>query len=141
MNKSNKILAFLILVSIIAIPATVFAQTATSTALSPTGFEKFCNAKDGLASCIQKIYLLSLGLGAIVALLMIVLAGYRYMTAGGNAPQVEAAKDSIASAFIGLIIIFVAFILLSLINPDLVRFKNFDKTLELPAIPEVKVDK
>jgi len=133
-------IAIFFVISIFAIaPLYTFAETpAATTALSQTDFEKFCNVTDGLASCIQKIYLLSLGLGAIVALLMIVLAGYRYMTAGGNGAQVESAKDSFESAFIGLIIIFTAFILLSLINPDLVRFKNFDKTLKLP---EIKVGK
>ena len=107
---------------------------ATTTVTSTTGFEQICNRDAGLASCIQKIYLLSLGLGSIVALLMIVLAGYSYMTAGGNAQQVESAKGSFESAFIGLIIIFVAFILLNLINPDLVRLRNFDRTLTLPEI-------
>lgn len=133
--KTRHIVLFIVVSFFLIAPLYTFAETpTTTTALAETGFEKFCNAKDGLAPCIQKIYLLSLGLGAIVALLMVVLAGYRYMTAGGNATQVESAKDSLGSAFIGLIIIFVAFILLSLINPDLVRFKNFDKTLKLPEI-------
>lgn len=95
-----------------------------------TGFETICNREAGLAPCIQKIYLFSLGLGALIAMFMVVLAGYRYMTAQGNAEQVESAKGAFASAFIGLIIIFIAFILLYLINPDLVKFKK----LELPPI-------
>jgi len=100
------------------------AQTVPS-----TGF--FCKSDDGIAVCIKKIYLFSLGFGALVAFLMIVLAGYRYLTASGNAQQVEGAKDAFASAFIGLIIIFVAFILLYLINPDLVKFQP----LKLPDLP------
>jgi hypothetical protein len=96
--------------------------TATTTA---TGFEGICSKTAGLPKCIQQLYLLALGLGALVAVLMIVLAGYRYMTASGNAQQVESAKDAFTSAFIGLIIIFVAYILLYLINPDLVTFRNF----------------
>jgi hypothetical protein len=46
------------------------------------------------------------------------------MTAAGNAQQVENAKDAFASSFIGLIIIFIAFILLYLINPDLVQLRQ-----------------
>lgn len=99
-----------------------------------TGFEQICSKAAGLASCVQQLYVLALGLGALIALLMIILAGYRYMTASGNATQVQSAKDAFASAFVGLIIIFVAFILLHTINPDLTRFKDFSKTLTLPEI-------
>ncbi len=89
-----------------------------------TGFEDICSRKVPLATCVQKLYLLSLGLGSIVALLMIILAGYRYMTAQGNAQQIEKAKEAFGSAFIGLVVLFIAFILLYLINPDLVQFKE-----------------
>ncbi len=102
---------------------------ASAQEVAKTGFEDICARDAGLAKCIQQLYLLALGLGAIVALLMIVLAGYRYMTAAGNAQQVENAKEAFASAFIGLIVIFIAFILLYLINPDLVKFKG----LQLPG--------
>lgn len=101
------------------------ASAANENAMVATGFEKICSKELGIGVCIQQIYLLALGLGAIVALLMIILAGYRYMTAKGNASQVENAKEALTSAFIGLIIIFVAFILLYLINPDLVKFRKF----------------
>lgn len=99
-----------------------FAQTPAPA--SKTGFEDICPRGEGIAKCVQQIYILALGLGSLVALLMIVLAGYRYMTAAGNAQQVESAKEAFASAFIGLIVIFVAFILLYLINPDLVKFRG-----------------
>lgn len=107
--------------------------------LGPTGFEDICSKptsdgkQGGLAQCIQRLYLFSLGIGGFIAFAMIVLAGYRYMTAAGNSSQVEGAKEAFASAFIGLVIIFVAFILLNLINPDLVRFPQFQK-LELGKI-------
>lgn len=103
------------------VPGIVFAQTAGQ--VPGTGFEDICSRGISLPKCVQNIYLLSLGLGAVIALSMLVLAGYRYMTAAGNAQQVESAKESFAAAFIGLIILFIAFILLNLINPDLVRFK------------------
>lgn len=116
----NKI-AIIIILPLLAVFQTVAGQTAVP---ELTGFEQICNRVDGIAVCLQKIYIFALGFGSLIALLMIVLAGYRYMTASGNAEQVESAKDSFASAFIGLIIIFIAFILLYLINPDLVGFRN-----------------
>ena len=127
-----KLLAVIVLLQIF-LPYSVLAQSQRAEA-PPTGFEQVCNrfppVSDGIASCIKKIYLFSLGLGALVGLLMLVTAGYRYMTAAGNAEQVQTAKDTFESTFKGIIIIFIAFILLYLINPDLVEFTK----LSLPPI-------
>ena|SRR3989344_5037321 len=125
-KKTVKILVYLALVSIFFLSF----NAASAQGLGPTGFERICEPGIGIAGCLQKIYLFSLGFGSVIALFLIVLAGYRYMTAQGSAEQVQSAKDSFSSAFIGLIVIFVAFILLYVINPDLVRFKR----LELPDI-------
>lgn len=130
----NFIIATVIVLPFLVLPASAQVQRADA---PPTGFEAICNQalvkSQGLAGCINKIYLFSLGLGALIALLMLVTAGYRYMTAAGNAEQVQTAKDTFVSTFTGLIIIFIAFILLYLINPDLVQLN----TLRLPKI-EIK---
>ena len=123
-----KLKVFIALI-IIFLPLLASAQD-----LPDTGFKDICSKGVGLGVCIQKLYLLSLGLAAILALLMIVIAGYRYMTAAGNAQAVQGAKDAFASAFIGLLIIFIAFILLYLINPDLTKFRDLKQILPLPVI-------
>jgi hypothetical protein len=79
---------------------------------------------EALGKCIVAIYKWSLGASVILALLMIIFAGYLYITAGGNAQQVSTAKEFFAGAIIGLIILFAAVIILRTINPELV---NFDK--------------
>lgn len=126
----NKNLIFGVVFVLAVMGLLVFQGATAQTEAPKTGFENICPRDKGIAVCVQQIYVLALGLGSIVALLMIVLAGYRYMTAAGNAQQVENAKEAFASAFIGLIVIFVAFILLYLINPDLVKFQGlkFPKT-------------
>ena len=46
-------------------------------------------------------------------------------------------SESFASAFVGLIVLFVAFIILNTINPDLTNFQDlasFDSKLEIPPI-------
>ncbi|MDP3741048.1 MAG: pilin [bacterium] len=133
--KRNKNLVFgAVFVLLVFASLFVFQGASAQTTAGPTGFENICGrdaqGNYNIGTCVQQIYILALGLGAIVALLMIILAGYRYMTASGNAQQVEGAKEAFASAFIGLIVIFVAFILLYLVNPDLVRFRG----LTFPAI-------
>ena len=132
-NKTSTFIYLLMLVVVLAVqlwPGLTYAAEPARQEAPKTGFELICTKTIGLAGCIAKIYLFSLGAGALIALLMVVLAGYRYMTAGGNAEQVSAAKESLEMAFKGLIIIFVGFILLYLINPDLVQFKP----LQLPNL-------
>ncbi|MBI4049829.1 MAG: hypothetical protein HY398_00065 [Candidatus Doudnabacteria bacterium] len=113
-----------------------FFALAAESGLGDTGFETVCKKGGELAlgACIANIYKLSLGLGAVVALFMTILAGYRYMNAAGNAEQVESAKESFTYAITGLIILFVAYALLYTINPDLVKFRKVGDIGKLPAI-------
>ncbi len=131
-NKTVNAIYIAVLVVVLVVQLWPALASAENRADAPaTGFESICRLKDdnhrfiqgALYPCIGQIYVFSLGAGALIALLMVVLAGYRYMTAGGNAEQVSTAKESLDMAFKGLIIIFVGFILLYLINPDLVQFK------------------
>jgi len=84
------------------------------------------NEFNTLPMCINQIYVWSLGIAALLALLMTVVGGYAYMTASGNAEQAEKGKEYIWGAAIGLALLFSAYLLLRIINPDLVnlRFGN-----------------
>jgi hypothetical protein len=50
-----------------------------------------------------------LGLLGILALIIILIGGFRWMTSGGNEENVEGAKKTIGAGIIGLIIIFFAY--------------------------------
>ena len=50
-----------------------------------------------------------LGLLAIIFIILMILAGYNWMTAGGEEQKVTKAKDTIQAAIIGLIIIVAAY--------------------------------
>jgi len=79
-----------------------------------------CSGLENLASCIVNIYRWALGVAVLLALVMIIFAGYLYMTAGGDAQRVASAKEKFTNAFIGIIILFAAVLILRTINPDLV---------------------
>jgi hypothetical protein len=80
------------------------------------------NVSSALPKCVNQIYVWSLGVSVLLAMLMIVLGGYYIMTAGGNAEQSSKGKEYITSALIGVVILFAAYLLLNEINPDLVNF-------------------
>ena len=81
------------------------------------------NKLSSLPRCINQVYVWSLGIGALLALLMTVLGGYYYMTSAGNAEQASKGTEMIWGAVIGLVLLFGAYLLLNTINPDLVNLK------------------
>ena len=58
---------------------------------------------------------------AILAVFMIIVAGFQWVTAYGNPSKIEDARDRIFMAILGLILAFSAWIILNTINPALVN--------------------
>jgi len=50
----------------------------------------------------------ALGMLGLVAVVMIILGGYKWMTAGGNEESITQAKQLISAAVVGLIIVLLA---------------------------------
>ena len=78
----------------------------------------------GPSSMVGSIIYASLGLLGTLFLVLIVYAGYLWMTAGGEEQQIEKAKSYIKNSVIGLIIVLAAFgitrfVLGSLLNATL----------------------
>ncbi len=82
------------------------------------------NRAVALPKCINQVYVWSLGISALLAILMVVLGGYYYMTSAGNAENATKGVEMIWSAVIGLALLFGAYLLLNTINPDLVKFNT-----------------
>ena len=55
----------------------------------------------------------------IIFIILIILAGYKWMTAGGNQEKVSEAKSSIKSSIIGLIVVVGAYAIWELISSQL----------------------
>ena len=60
-----------------------------------------------------------IGLAALVCVVMLIAAGYSYMTAGGDEGKVGKATKTLTNAIIGLVICFVAVMLVNFV------LKNF----------------
>ncbi|HEY4502546.1 MAG TPA: hypothetical protein VJH21_01810 [Candidatus Paceibacterota bacterium] len=63
-------------------------------------------------------------IAGFLAVIMIVIAGFEYMTTDAVSGKSDA-KDRIVSALSGLFLILLSFILLSIINPDILSFSLF----------------
>jgi hypothetical protein len=62
-----------------------------------------------IRTIIANIIAAALGLLGIIFLVLIVVAGFKWMTAAGNGEQVDSAKSQLTQAIIGLFIILAAY--------------------------------
>jgi len=75
-----------------------------------------CNlTQKGFGSVIQGVVVLIVVLAVIVALLYLLYGGIKWITSKGEKTEVEAARNHITAAIAGLIVVFLAIFILSII--------------------------
>jgi hypothetical protein len=68
-------------------------------------------------SCVfGKVITYALGLAGIVLFILLISAGFKFITSGGDPKAIEGAKKTLTYAIIGLIIILVSYLVLVLIK-------------------------
>ena len=73
---------------------------------------------------INAVYKFGIWAVGIAALLMIAIGAYMYITSAGNNSSMEKAKGVITDAIVGLVLALGAYLLLYIINPDLVKISK-----------------
>jgi hypothetical protein len=142
-------------------PVLVYAQpagvppAASSTTTATTGLPEYSGVEssikdylctpsepaDGkdLERCINRLYRFGITIGAIALVLIIVFAGYMYIT-GGETGKGKA-KGMIMNALVGMAILLGSFVLLYFINPSLVAFRPIQPPIfdaaDLPSCEEI----
>ena len=76
-----------------------------------------------LGDYIKKIYLYLVGIGGLIATVLIIKGGFEWTTSAGNPTRLTSAKSSITGALMGLFLLLGSYTLLYTINPDLLRLK------------------
>lgn len=85
-------------------------------------------------SYIMAIYKFGLWTIGIAALLMITIGGFMYLTSAGNTSQTGKAKGIIYDAIAGIILALSSWLLLYVINPDLVRIQPLKPLAGAPGL-------
>lgn len=76
---------------------------------------------NSLVTYIENVYKFGIAIVAVLALFMIVLGSFNYIvTSAGNASKMGDAKDMILKAVEGLVLALAAYLILFIINPDLI---------------------
>lgn len=76
-----------------------------------------------LANYIIAIFKYSTGVIGIIAAIVLMMAGIIWLTAAGNQEQIGSARKMIGGGLMGLVLTFGAFIILSMVNTNLVNLK------------------
>lgn len=82
---------------------------------------------------VSAVYKFGIWAVGIVALFMLVFGGYTYITSAGNNSSMETAKKIITDAIVGVIMALTAYLLLYVINPDLVKMKKLTPVAVVPG--------
>lgn len=110
----KKISLLLAMTAIMIIPYFVFAQNTINSNTSANTMEMLQKVagdsfaetdKNSLATILGLVIGAALSLLGIIFIILMVLAGYNWMTASGNEQKVEDAKSTIKRAIIGLVIV------------------------------------
>lgn len=87
-----------------------------------------------LPEYVKYLYIFAIICCGIVALVVLVIAGVRYMSSAGSASQMKDSKDQIYSALLGLAILLCSWLILNTINPQLTFLRAPDEMYILPDI-------
>lgn len=71
---------------------------------------------DTASQIIIRIIEILLAIAGLVAVIFLIVGGFRYITAGGNEEASESAKKTITNAIIGIVIIILAFVIVRVIS-------------------------
>lgn len=102
--------------------ATVMAWAATSSSASaaalnanPPDISNPLKGNADFGHVITVVINFLLAFAGAIAVLFLIIGGFRYVISSGSPDQVEAAKKTILYAILGLIIIFIAFVIVQVI--------------------------
>ena len=92
---------------------------------------------------VQLVYEFAVGLVSIIAVVLIMIGGVRWIAAAGNESAITEAKEMITSAVMGLIIAVLSYTLLLFINPQLTEIETSIAKIPVPlacGTPEPTVE-
>lgn len=132
MKLTKIIISSLSVFLFLLIPFAVFAQGQGYVPLEPLPGVS-AGSQPSLSTYLQAIFNIGIGLGIVLAVVMLVIGGIEYVGGASNDAARRDAKDRIWAAIIGLLIALGAWLLLYTINPQLLSGALSIKSVSIPA--------
>lgn len=76
--------------------------------------------ESSLPAFVQKVINWAIGLTAVVAVVMLIAAGFMYITANGDENKIKTATKTLTFAIVGLVIAFIAVLLVQFVLKDII---------------------
>lgn len=115
MKITSKHISVAVTVIALALPLLVSAQilppAPPGLATTPIG-----SSSNTITAIIVRIVQIALSLAGLIAILFLIIGGFRYVTAQGNEDATETAKHTILNAIIGIVVIILAYVILSVVQ-------------------------
>ena len=121
MKNLVKISNVLVACVALALVITPFMAAAQFTLPNPegTGLGGGLSGETSVTAFIFRIINIALALAGLIAVLYLVIGGFRYITAGGNEDAAGSAKKIILNAVIGIIVIILSFVIVRVVSSAL----------------------
>gem|GEM_PF-2351603 len=98
--------------------------TLTKAVCDPDNAGGYSCAIPWIGEYIQGIYQYGINIVGILAAIVLMAGGLLWLISGGDASKITQAKDMIIGSITGLIILMASYIILTQINPDLVKMRS-----------------
>lgn len=123
---------FLILATVFVLTPLLAVAAEGDTFQPLTGIPIFENVKAGgdLSSFFNQLYVLSVGAAAVIAVAQIMIAGFKWATAGGSHSAIEQSRDLIRNSVLGLLLVLSPTLVFGIINPSILSLKIDTKVLQ-----------
>jgi hypothetical protein len=116
--KVVNILTICLALVLVAAPFLALAQFEVPDA-GGTGLENGIGSETTLTGFILRVINIALALAGLIAVLFLIIGGFRYITAGGNEDSAGSAKKIILNAVIGIIVIILSFVVVRVVSNTL----------------------
>ena len=132
MNKISKV----ILTSYIYLGFYLNVGKVYAANLCPGGFESLCKLDpkdnpDGISNTVSSFITIIIILAIVLSLIYLIYGGIKWITSGGDKAKIEAARQHLTAAVIGLIIALLAYFIVAIV---LGFFELNIKDLKIPKL-------
>jgi hypothetical protein len=103
-------------------PASINQVTNCTTTGCDTAFGPISTSPGGVAKALFGVVL---GISGGIAILLIILSGYKLMVSRGNPEQVQQAREQLTAAIVGLMFIIFSLVILQSIGVDILQLPGF----------------
>ena len=114
-NKLLQILSAVVGVSLMLTPVLALAQF-TQPSGAGSGLQDTFGGATNITQLILSIVNILLALAGLIAVLILIIGGFRYVTSFGNEEAVDKAKKMILNAIIGIVVIILSFVIVRIIS-------------------------